>query len=92
MRENEAFESDDVQLQNVIPGAGDDKISSPEMGAASPYRKLSRPVSPRMFRLPESDFQNINGSRSLMKWKSDSGPLMPNELSTDLNVIRWLSF
>lgn len=91
MTENEAIDAD-VQQQNVTPAVGDDKISSPEMGAASPYRSLSRPMSPRTFRLPESDFQSINGSRSLIKWKSDSEPLPSNELTTDLNVIRWLSF
>lgn len=62
MAEHEASESDGMQLQSVTPVQGHDKISSPEMVVASPYRSLSRPISPQMLRFQESDHHRMNGS------------------------------
>lgn len=86
--ENEAFDSDAGQQPNFTSGTGDDKISSPELGAPNNSHNHSGPTSPRMSQLQENDPHSRSGSRSLFKWKSDSETFMPKEVPKDIASIR----
>lgn len=88
MMEDEAPESDAVQQQTVTPATGDDKLSSPGMGATKPFQNYSGPMSPWMLRVHENDHENINGSRSLLKMKSDAEAFLPKEPTQDISGIR----
>lgn len=88
MTENETFDSDVAQQPSVTPATGDDKISSPEMGAPNTSQNHSGPTSPRMLQLQENDPHSRSGSRSLFKWKSDSEALLPKEFTKDVTSIR----
>uniref|UniRef100_A0A7I4BYF9 PH domain-containing protein n=1 Tax=Physcomitrium patens TaxID=3218 RepID=A0A7I4BYF9_PHYPA len=88
MTEHEALDSDVPQQHNGSPATGDDRISSPEMGASNSRQNHSAPISPRTSQLHDNDPNSRSASRSFLKWKSDPDTLTLTDSTIDLSCIR----
>nr|XP_024360842.1 oxysterol-binding protein-related protein 3-like isoform X2 [Physcomitrium patens] len=86
--ENEVSNLDVSRQQNGTPSTGDDKLSSPDMGASNSFQNHSGPTSPRMNQYHENEPYSRSGLRSLVKFKSDSEALMPKKSTKDINGSR----